>query len=178
MALRKLYIFVEGTDDALFFNKVFLHRFKKLYDDVEIIQYAQMKKSKVDLFILSINTLNFDYIMLADMDEIETVAEKKRIIKHKFELIDIEKILIVIKEIESWYLAGMPDEFAQSLGLEPIPTTNTITKEDFNLYYIRTYRSRIDFMQEVLKHFSVEIACRKNRSFDYFYKKFFLNNQN
>lgn len=176
MALRKLYIFVEGTDDALFFNKVFLHRFKKLYDDVEIIQYAQMKKSKVDLFILSINTLNFDYIMLADIDDVQTVAEKKRIIKHKFELVDIEKILIVIKEIESWYLAGLTDDFALSLGLEPIETTNTITKEDFNLYYIRSYRSRIDFMQEVLKHYSVEVACRRNRSFDYFYKKFFLKN--
>jgi hypothetical protein len=176
MALRKLYIFVEGTDDALFFSKIFVHRFKKIYDDVEIIQYAQMKKSKVELFILSIKTLNFDYIMVADIDEIDTVAEKKRILKHKFELVDVEKIMIVIKEIESWYLAGLTNEFAISLGLDPLETTNDITKEDFNIYYIRTYRSRIDFMQEVLKHYSCETARLKNKSFDFFFKRFFKNN--
>lgn len=172
MALKKLYIFVEGNDDALFFNKVFYRPFRQFYDDIEVLQYAQMKKAKVDLFILSMKTLNFDYFLTADIDDAETIGIKKRFIKHKFDLVDVDKIVIVISEIESWYLAGMPPNIALSLGLDVLDKTDEITKEDFNAYYIRTYRSRIDFMQEVLKHFDIDIARSRNKSFDFFYRKF------
>ncbi len=170
--MKKLYIFVEGNDDQMFFQSVFLPRFRAIYDDVEIIQYAQLKKSKVDLFLLSIKTLKFDYMLIADIDLAESIGAKKRFIRHKFELVDLEKIIVVITEIESWFLAGLTDESAEKFGLDIIKKTDEITKEDFNQYYIRTYKSRIDFMQEVLKHYSIDTACQKNKSFNFFYHKF------
>lgn len=175
MSMKKLYIFVEGNDDQMFFSSVFAPQFRKIYDDVEIIQYAQLKKSKVDLFLLSIKTLKFDYMMIADIDAAETIGTKKRFIRHKFEMVDLENIVVVITEIESWFLAGITEEFSNKFELDSIEKTDEITKEDFNQYYIRTYKSRIDFMQEVLKHYSIEAACRKNKSFNFFFQKYLYN---
>lgn len=175
MAFKKLYIFVEGNDDELFFRRVIGPEFINYYDDIEIIQYAQQKKAKIDLLLLSINTLKFDYIVISDIDSAESTGAKKRIIKNRFELVSLDNIIIVITEIESWFLAGLPPEVADYLGLDIIDKTDEITKEDFNTYYIKTYRSRIDFMQEVLKHFSIDIARRRNKSFDFFCQKFFEN---
>ena len=180
MALKKLYIFVEGADDILFFKSVFVPIFLEKYDDVEIIQYAQMKRVKVDLFITSIITLGFDYIIAADIDAEPTVMDKKKFVKHKFEVAEMPKIAIVIQEIESWYLAGITNEFIKKMGLYDLPETNQITKEDFNQYYIKSYHSRIDFMQETLKHYSVDLARERNESFNFFFQKYcswFFNNK-
>ena len=133
MKLRKLYIFVEGNDDELFFKKVMLPLFLKQYSDVEIFKYAQWKRQKVELFIQSIITLNYDYIFTADIDLLETVNDKKKIIRSRFGNLDNSKISIVIKEIESWYLAGCTEEMSAVLNIRIPPNTNNITKEDFNM---------------------------------------------
>ncbi len=176
MSMNKLYIFVEGNDDSLFFKTLFKPIFNDYYDDVEIIQFAQLKKAKVDLFIMSINTLKFDYFLVADIDQCDTITTKKKIIRAKFDKIDSNQIVIVISEIESWFLAGMTAESAANLGLDLIERTDEVTKEDFNAYFIRTYRSRIDFMQEVLKNYSIETARKRNKSFDYFFRQYVLEN--
>ena len=46
MKVSKLYIFVEGNDDELFFKKVILPLFLKQYTDVEVFKYAQWKRQK------------------------------------------------------------------------------------------------------------------------------------
>ena len=53
MKLRKLYIFVEGNDDELFFKKIMLPLFLKQYADVEVFKYAQWKRQKVGLYLYS-----------------------------------------------------------------------------------------------------------------------------
>ncbi len=169
MSLKKLYIFVEGQDDEFFFRRIIVPALKPYYDDIDVIQYAQMKKSKVDLFVLSIETLNFDYLMFADIDEMETTFDKKRFITGKFLNVRKEKLLIVIREIESWYLAGLSNKKAEEFHLEPFGSTDDVTKEEFNLVYQRIFHSRIDFMQELIKCYSIESAREKNRSFNYFF---------
>lgn len=39
-------------------------------------------------------------------------------------------------------------------------------------YYTKRFGSKIDFVLEILKHFSIEIANQKNRSFRYFLEKY------
>ncbi len=78
MKLSKLYIFVEGNDDERFFKHVIVPLMYKKYNDVEIFKYAQWKKEKVNNFINSIKTLQFDYIFTADLDDEPTVGSKKR----------------------------------------------------------------------------------------------------
>lgn len=176
MALRKLYIFVEGNDDAMFFKGVIVPFFKKKYDDVEIVQYAQMKKARVDLFLTSIKTLRFDYFITADIDLAPSVAEKKRTIKHRFDCADMDNIIIVVAEIESWFLAGLSEEALEKFNLPFLDRTDFVTKEEFNDYYLHRFKSRIDFMQEILKNYSVEAAMKRNASFSYFFDYFFGTN--
>ena len=175
MKRKKLYIFVEGNDDELFFKRIIQPLFLIHYTDVEIFKYAQWKKQKVELFIQSIVTLDYDYIFTADIDMMETINDKKKIIKNRFSNVDSTKIDVVIKEIESWYLAGVSLEKSSVMNIFLPENTNEITKEDFNEICHRSYRSRIDFMYEILKSYSIDLAKENNDSFNYFVKNHRLN---
>ena len=52
--------------------------------------------------------------------------------------------------------------------LRYIHSTDNITKEKFDKLIPKRFASRIDFMSEMLKLFSIEEAKRKNKSFKYF----------
>ncbi|HII98687.1 MAG TPA: hypothetical protein HA272_05405 [Methanoregula sp.] len=47
-----------------------------------------------------------------------------------------------------------------------------MTKEDFNAVIPLRFDSRIDFMFELLKSFSLETAVKKNASFRFFYNRY------
>ena len=47
-----------------------------------------------------------------------------------------------------------------------------MTKEDFNARIPKKFDSRIDFMFEILKSFSIETAARKNQSFHFFVNRY------
>ncbi len=168
MKLSKLYIFVEGNDDERFFKHVIVPLMYKKYNDVEIFKYAQWKKEKVNNFINSIKTLQFDYIFTADLDDEPSVGSKKKRVHYSFANVDDKRISIVIHEIESWYIAGFPDDMLLAMKLPEIVDSESITKEDFNQLYHQISRSRIDFMRELLKNYSIKTASEKNSSFKHF----------
>lgn len=174
--MKKLYIFVEGNDDELFCKSIIVPLLNYRYSDVEIIQYAQMKKEKVELFILSINTLKFDYLLLSDLDYHRSIKQKKKFLEMRFSNLNPELIYIVIMEIESWYFAGISDEQSREFGIKPMKSTNGLTKEEFNLLYHKKFKSRIDFMLELLKDYSFKTAIQKNNSFGYFAHNVLLSN--
>lgn len=101
MNLSKMYLFVEGIDDVLFMQSVFVPVLSAFYSDVEIIQYAQMKRAKTIKYIESIDMLGFDYIFLADIDQESSVKSKRQVIQHRFPAVEYNKIIVVIAEIES-----------------------------------------------------------------------------
>ena len=171
---KKLYIFVEGNDDQRFFEKIIKPKFKDKYDDVYITKYKQEKKEKVENLIKSIKARGFNYIYVSDINDSPCVRHKKQKIKKEIKNIDEGKIVIVIKEIESWYLAGLEDNEAKRFGIsKKISMTDNLTKEDFNKLMLNKFKkSRIDFQSEVLKVFSIETAKKKNKSFKYFIEKF------
>jgi hypothetical protein len=79
----------------------------------------------------------------------------------------------VIKEIESWYLAGLTAKDLEKLNIDyKKKKTDNLTKEQFNRLIPKKFISRIDFMQEVLKHFHLETAKQNNQSFKYFLEKY------
>ena len=82
------------------------------------------------------------------------------------------KIIVVVKEIESWYLAGLDNKVCKQLKIKNFPNTEKVTKEEFNSLIPKKFTSRIDFMLEILKNFSIEIAKKKNTSFRYFVEKY------
>ncbi|HVP94653.1 MAG TPA: hypothetical protein VMS89_05700 [Methanoregulaceae archaeon] len=176
MDKKRLYIFLEGTDDVRFFEHVVRPRFLHAYESVDLITYACTKSVKVDRFIRGINGMQHDYIIVADIDQESGVAAKKEIILSRFTEAEYNRIMIIIMEIESWYLAGLDKTAAATIGLRNHETTDFVTKEIFNRWIPKKYPSRIAFMVEVLKYFSLTVAQEKNRSFRFFLEHFLVAN--
>ena len=173
VAYKRLFVFVEGNDDKRFFESTVKPHFYNHYDSVQFYTYAQAKTEKSKNFITSIKAMGADYIIVADINDAPCVTERKEKIKRRFgaDIID-EKIVLTIREIESWYLAGLTNSKCEKLKLRNIPNTDNMTKENFNSLIPKKFSSRIDFMVEILKCFSIPTAKKKNKSFSYFYKKY------
>ncbi|MDP2797932.1 MAG: hypothetical protein Q8N94_10550 [Methanoregula sp.] len=172
---KRLFIMVEGEDDVRFFGRIIKPLFVSRYESIEIIPYASIKREKVNNFLKSVRQMNNDYIFVADIDTERSVRDKKQILYFHFNNIAGHSIVIVIKEIESWYYAGLSAIAAQDIGVADLTTTDNIFKEDFNQLMPRHFDSRIDFMFEILKSFSLETAVLKNRSFKFFVERYHLS---
>jgi len=171
---KRLFILVEGEDDVRFFGRIIKPLFVSRYESIEIIPYASIKREKVNNFLKSIRQMNNDYIFVADIDTERSVRDKKQLLYFHFNNIAGHSIVIVIKEIESWYYAGLSATAAHDIGVENLTSTDDLFKEDFNQLMPRHFDSRIDFMFEILKSFSLETAVVKNRSFNFFVERYHL----
>ena len=172
MPYKALYILVEGDDDERFFDKVVKPMLKEKYDSVKLWKHAQEKNKRVENFLKSIKGMNAGYIYVLDINRAQCITAKKEEIQNKFGNIDEDRILVVIKEIESWYLAGLDDTCSKKFRISLCDTTDDLTKKQFNNLIPKKFGSRIAFMQEILKCFDIETAKRKNESFRYFLKKY------
>lgn len=173
MPYKRLYIWIEGDDDERFFDGIIKPKLQSKYDYVGFWQYAQVKEEKNNNFLNSIKAMGADYIFVADINSAQCVTVKKQ--KVDIKNIDRDRIIILIKEIESWYLAGLDSKNAKKFRIAPhrIRTTDNVIKEQFdNLIPEKFDDSRIDFMSEILKHFCIETAKVKNKSFNYFVRKY------
>ena len=172
MAYRILFIFLEGDDDERFFDRVIKPTYEQIYDHVQLWKYAQAKKQKVNDFLQSINAMKkAEYLFVSDMDESPCVTDKKERRASEFEKLSEDRILIVCREIESWYLAGLNDEGCRQIGIPPSYNTDRISKEQFDDIVPKKFVSRIDFMQEIMKVFDQNTALTRNTSFGYFMRK-------
>ena len=174
MSRKRLFLFVEGNDDERFFAKVIVPLFEPLYRSVHIVKFACMKRSGVCRLVRSIQRMEDDYLLFADIDSEAGVKAKKHTLMERFCVLDSRGIVVIIREIESWYLAGLDDASEQDLSLPHLASTDQIAKEDFNAHIPRRFGSRILFMLEILTRFSIPVACRKNRSFHYFMTRYRL----
>ena len=188
MNYRRLYILVEGGDDERFFESIVRPICEKDYGFVQCWQYSQKTKRRVNSYLKSIRAMQasgeVDLVIVADMDESPCVTDKKERILSSFrslsagtgrstELSSSTRILIVCREIESWYLAGLNDEECERLGLTTtIDNTDRISKEQFLSLMPHRYNSKAEFMLEVLRVFDHETARSKNTSFRYFMQKY------
>ncbi len=171
---KRLYILVEGEDDVRFFGRIIKPLVAAHYDSVEILPYASIRRQKVNNFLKGIAEMKNDYIFVADIDTERSVRDKKQLLYHWYSNINGGNIVIVIMEIESWYYAGLPDQALQKFGLPSLPSTDGLTKEDFNALIPPSFDSRIDFMFEILKSFSTSSAAGHNRSFKFFFDRYHL----
>ena len=171
MSYRRLWLLIEGNDEERFFNTM-AHVFANKYDFVQTWQYAQEPAKRIKSALNSIRAMSSDYFFFQDMNRSPCVTERKERVRNKYGLdIALDSIVIVIKEIEAWYLAGLDDNSCKDLGIQPFASTNDVTKEEFNRLIPPEFDLRIDFMIEALKRFSVETAKQKNRSFAHFMNK-------
>jgi hypothetical protein len=171
---KRLFILVEGEDDVRFFGRIIKPLLVSRYDSIEILPYASIKRGKVNNFLIGMAQMKNDYIFVADIDTERSVRDKKQLLYHWYTNISGNNIVIVVMEIESWYYAGLSDETLQKFGLPSLPSTDELSKEDFNALIPLSFDSRIDFMFEILKSFSPPTAARHNRSFKFFFDRYHI----
>jgi len=171
---KRLFIMVEGEDDVRFFGRIIKPLLAPRYDSVEIVPYACIKRDKVNKFLKSVTLMKNDYIFVADIDFEHSVRDKKQVLYYRFNNLDGGSTVIVIREIESWYYAGISGSLGQELGIVNMASTDDMTKEEFNARIPRHFDSRIDFMFEILKSFSLETAAKKNHSFSFFVNRYHI----
>ena len=108
---------------------------------------------------------------MTDMDT-PCVTAKKEKIQRRFSNVDEDRIMVVGKEIESWYLAVLDNSKCEEFGIRSFSNTDDVTKEQFGELVPKRFDSEVDFMREILKCSDVETAKRKNKSFRYFAEKY------
>jgi len=174
MPYKQLFIFLEGDDDERFFKTVVESFVQERYSMIQFWKYSTVKKNRRVNFIKSINAIGADYICVGDINDAPCVTTKKEKITSDFDnKITENKIIVVVKEIESWYLAGLDENTSKKLGIRE--NINTIVMDRINKEYfnqlIPKKMPRSVFMQKILENYDVEIAKGKNRSFRYFMNK-------
>ncbi len=174
MGGKNLYVFIEGPDDERFFKDIIIPYFESEYCFIKIIKYARKKENQVRDFIRAIDKKRDDYLFVSDMNNSPCISKRKKKILSKFSNLAQDKIIIVIREIESWYLAGLDAQKGKKLKIKVPRYTNDIHKEKFEsiLSKKNPNESMKNLKIEILKMFSIEIAKKKNRSFRYFAEKF------
>jgi len=160
---KALYIWVEGEDDVKFFDMIKERLLDRKYDWIAVVPYRKEKKEKVCSYLKSIKAMNANYIFVADIDFAPCVTGRKHELRQEYRDVDEDRIMVVIKAIESWYLAGLDETCCRKLGVRPFTSTDSITKAEFNSFIPKKFGSRIDYMLEILKSFSKEIAKQQNR---------------
>jgi hypothetical protein len=169
MPYRRLFLLVEGVDDDRFVIRVVAPRLRSLYDDVQVWQYAQRKPEKVNELLRSIKQMRAEYFFLADLDEHSCFPKKRKVLLDRFAGLASKQTIVVIREIESWYLAGLPGE--NVWGLRVPADTSNVTKEQFAAAMPKSFDSRIAYMMEILKLFELDTAAARNPSFQYFARR-------
>ncbi len=171
MCNKQLFIFLEGNDDERFFENVVKPLLQNRYSMIRFWKYSQQKQEKIGNFVKSINAMNADYIFARDLNSAPCITFKKGQITKKFNRLAEENIIIVAKEIESWYLGGLDEKTSKKLSIrKKIRFTDNITKEDFNRLIPKSM-PRIEFMRKILDNYDIDIGKEKNNSFEYFLNK-------
>ncbi|HEY9691855.1 MAG TPA: hypothetical protein V6D15_06605 [Oculatellaceae cyanobacterium] len=171
---KRLFIWVEGRDDERFINQVICPLLNKKYNYIKIIKYAEETQIWRDNVFRSILQMQAEYIFVADINSAKCITDKKSKLQKLYKNLDANKIIVVSNEIESWYLSGLDESLYKKVGISTYHNnTEQITKEKFcGLIPKKFQKSQIDFMQEILNVFNVEIAQERNKSFKYFFDKY------
>lgn len=180
MSYKELFVFVEGPDDERYINAIVNPFLKEIYTSVIPIKYAKLPKTSVEKLIKTFKKqLSSDYLFICDMDargdKSQCITKRKQKEQNKYgSYLEIDKIIVVKEEIESWYLAGIAPHKLVEFKIKTFTDTQLVTKEDFEKMIPKNFISPNDFMVEVLKGYSLDYAKDFNNSLKYFVTKYNL----
>jgi len=167
---NKLYVFLEGNDDERFFKHILAKLLSGKYSKILAMTYAEEPPKITKKYIKAIISMGDAYIFFHDINDSPCVTACKEKVRTKYQ-VEENSIMIIVKEIECWYLCGLDSDCCKKLKIDRnIGNTNSMTKEDFD-DLIPEGISRIEFMQQILEKHKCELGRQKNESFRYFLRK-------
>jgi hypothetical protein len=118
MPYKRMYVFLEGPDDERFFERIIRPIFERNYNYIKPWQYACQKREKIMSFLSSIESMGADYFFCADINSSPCVSAKKEVITADYrDCLDKNKVIVVVQEIEGWYLAGLDEQNSREIGI-------------------------------------------------------------
>jgi hypothetical protein len=170
-----LHILVEGDQDESFVQRVIKPWLvsQEKYLDVIVFPFACRKKETIENYVKTVLEQNQEIICLTDSTHAHCISGRMdNLINNEIGVFEKSQIFVVIKEIDSWYIAGVDKRTCNRIGIEYVERTERISKEDLHALIARSkYKQRLACRIEMLKNFNVILASERNRSFNRFYTK-------
>jgi hypothetical protein len=127
-----------------------------VYDDVLIREYSMRQRHLINDTLRSMMHQDFDRLFVADLNSAPCVAIRKSKLKEHYPDLRDEEIIVVSREIEGWYLAGLTTEGAAVLKVKCPESTDKLTKEECDRIRPPRFDVQLDFLLELLRSFDVE----------------------
>ena len=167
--MKKIALWVEGASDRRFFDAIIKPKLERHFDVVKIVEYS-VRFSQVNKLLQSMSHQGFEYLFVADQDETPCISARREKLQKRFPALEPTRIVVVGREIEAWYVAGLGKDAALGLRMKSL-SQDCETKEQFLKLIAEPFTSSVDLMVEILQVFDYQLACEKNRSFAYFDSK-------
>jgi hypothetical protein len=147
---------------------------KGKYRNVETFLYANRKKGIIENYVKTIMEKQEDILCLTDSTHAPCIPGRiNDLISNGIGPFDRRAIIVVVKEIESWYLAGVDGQCCRRIGIPYFDRTEQVNKEEFHSIIAKSkYKPRPACRFEMLKNFNVVLASQRNSSFYRFYSKY------
>ena len=167
---RILWLLVEGADDRRFCRDILIPVFQPTFDHVDIWDYSEEQNSRLTRLLQSVDSMNADYLLFGDIDDRPCVTATKEYITRGIPRLEWDRIVVVRREIEAWYLAGLDEAAHRELGLARVRNIDEVAKEHFDRL-VGGEDEHTNTMVEILRHYDVEVARQRSPSFGYFWQK-------
>ena len=168
---KELYLLVEGNDDSRFFKGRIKSILERKYRLVRIQKWAEIKKERVSRILKTIIENGDDYIFFTDFDSGPCYTKKKEEKNNIYTNLNPEKIIIIKKEIESWYLAVINERNCNKLGITNFNRTDNLNKNTLKKILPENLDKK-QLMINIMIYFSINEGKNKNESFKYFVIKY------
>lgn len=173
---RPFTAFVEGPSDARFFDRIVKPNLRKVYAPISVVEYAHLPDRIVNGFIRTLNSSGEGYVLLCDVDDYACVPSRLDSITGRHPELPRNKVQVVVREIEGWYLAGVSRQHCHRLKLRASKLskgTNELTKENLSSFREQdSPLSVIELMTSICGCFQIALARQRNRSFNRFCSRF------
>lgn len=168
---RRIVVWVEGDRDRRFVDAILAPRLEARFGQVTVEEYSRREKASVNRLLRAIRHQGQYRLFTADRDAAPCASGRRKKVKEHYPDLEDQEIMVVCREIESWYLAGLSAEGAGILRITPPQFTDQMTKEEVNSLRPSRFETPLDFLLELLKYFDWDPACQRNRSFAYLHRK-------
>lgn len=171
-----LHVLIEGGRDESLIDRVIKPWLvsKGKYQDVDTFAYANRKKEIIENYIRSLKEKDEDILCLTDSTHAPCISGRiELLIRNEIGPFDPKAIIVIVKEIEAWYLAGVDTQCCRRIRIPYEPRTDHIIKEEFHHIIAKSkYRTRPACRSEMLRNFNIPLASERNKSFYRFYSRY------
>lgn len=177
MPLGSIYAFVEGLDDKRFFKKVVEPRLNRKFPEriIHLVMWTQTKNKAIEEKFLNCAKLDGGLVLyFVDFDSGPCIRGRKTEEVGKQSGLREEDVIVVVPEIESWYVAGLNAKAMEQFKFQSLDDVNDLSKSRFKRLVAKSIFDDEDWaMQEILEVYDIDTARKTNHSFDWFMGKFF-----